>query len=421
MRSIAQAIEALAAGDRLLVDAGWQGAQYRVAYQKVAPRLGGAVVLAIFEPLEVLLAPIRQLRAYVLVITLGAMAIGLLGAVLLATHVTRPLRALATSAERMREFELDRPVDASSWIAEVSTLARAMEGMRIGLRSFGRYVPTLLVRRLLEAGGAPTLGGEQRELTILFSDIVAFTSRSESVPPEQVMRRISAYFQVMTEALEAHQGVIDKFIGDAIMALWNAPANDALHAQHACHAVLACRAAGERLNAALNAEGVAPLRTRFGLHTGEVVVGNLGSEGRMQYTALGANVNLAARIEPLNTHYRTEILVSNATRAQAGPDFFFRFAAKAQPVGTSHPVLLHELLGAADDPAAGELGERCGLWADAQAPLDRGDLEGALRRFEAIARRWPDDGLAAHYCEKVAALLAQPDPPWDGIDRFDRK
>jgi adenylate cyclase len=416
------ALEALAARQGLLIDADWQGAPYRVALRRIVAGSSGAVILAIFEPLDLLFAPVRELRSYIVAITLAAMALGLLGAVLLATRVTRPLRALVGSADRIRRFDLDHPVGVSSWIREVSTLARAMEGMRVGVRSFGRYVPIALVRRLLEAGGAPALGGERRELTMMFSDIAGFTSQSESVPPEQLMQRISAYFQVMTEALEAHHGVVDKFIGDAIMALWNAPAADPHHARHACRAALACLAANQRLNAALAAEGRPPLPTRFGLHTGEVVVGNLGSEERMQYTALGAAVNLAARIEGLNKHYRTAILVSDATRARAGDGFLVRYAGQAQPAGTTRPVALYELLGAKDEPAAAELAQRCADWADAVARLDAGAPDEALRRFEAIAARAPDDGLAACWRQKLAALLAgPPQPAWDGIDRFEQK
>jgi adenylate cyclase len=416
------ALETLAAGQGLLVDADWQGAPYRVALHRIVAGSSGPVALAIFEPLDLLFAPVRDLRSDIVTITLAAIALGLLGAVLLATSVSRPLRALVASADRIRRFDLDRPVGVSSWISEVSSLAREMEGMRVGVRSFGRYVPIALVRRLLEAGGAPVLGGERRELTMLFSDIAGFTSQSESLPPEQLMQRISAYFQVMTEALEAHHGVVDKFIGDAIMALWNAPAADTRHAHHACEAVLACRAANERLNAALAAEGMPPLPTRFGVHTGEVVVGNLGSDERMQYTALGADVNLAARIEGLNKHYRTAILVSDATRARAGDGFLFRFAGRAQPVGTTRPVTLYELLGAASDPAAGALALRCACWADAVARLDAGEPGEARRHFEAIAARSPDDGLAAYWCQKLAALLARPpEPAWDGIDRFEQK
>ena len=139
----------------------------------------------------------------------------------------------------------------------------------------------------------------------MFSDIAGFTSQSEQTPPTQLMRRVSMYFDAMAEAIHAHRGVIDKFIGDAIMALWNAPAHDPEHARNGCQAVLACRAANLQLNATLEAQGQPPLTTRFGLHTGEAVVGNLGGADRIQYTALGANVNLAARLEGLNKHYRT--------------------------------------------------------------------------------------------------------------------
>jgi adenylate cyclase len=192
--------------------------------------------------------------------------------------------------------------------------------MRVGVHNFGRYVPKDLVRRLIDAGGVPMLGGERRELTIMFSDIAGFTTQSEQTPPEQLMRSISTYFDRMAEVLHAHQGVIDKFIGDAIMALWNAPAPDPEHVRNACRGVLACRGANLELNAALAAKGLPPLATRFGLHTGETVVGNVGGADRIQYTALGANVNLAARLEALNKYYRTTILVSEDTRRRAGRD-----------------------------------------------------------------------------------------------------
>ena len=179
----------------------------------------------------------------------------------------------------------------------------------------------------------------------------------------------------------AHRGVIDKFIGDAIMALWNAPAHDPEHARNACQAVLACRAANRQLNATLEAQGLPPLITRFGLHTGEVVVGNLGGADRIQYTALGANVNLAARLEPLNKHYRTTILVSEDTRRRAGEGFLFRFVAQAQPAGTSRPIGLYELLGESDQPEAEALIELCSRWEDALAHLEAGAFAEALRCF----------------------------------------
>jgi adenylate cyclase len=236
------------------------------------------------------------------------------------------------------------------------------------------------------------------------------------------MRRISTYFDAMAEAIHAHRGVIDKFIGDAIMALWNAPAHDPEHARNACRAVLACRAANLQLNATLERQGLPPLTTRFGLHTGDVVVGNLGGADRMQYTALGANVNLAARLEGLNKHYRTTILVSDDTRRAAGDGFLFRFVAHAQPAGTSRPIGLYELVGASDDAEAKALADLCARWDDALAHLNAGAFSEALRCFAAIAAGRPEDGLAGFYKRRLEVHLARdPCTPWDGVDRFEQK
>jgi len=415
------AINELTEGQGVVLETVSLDVPYRVALRRIAADSGG-IVLALFEPTEVLFAPVREVRLYVLGLTLAAVTLGLIGATLLATRVTRPLQMLSTDADRMREFELERPVETSAWIAEIAGLAHAMERMRIGMRTFGRYVPKGLVRRLMEAGGEPSLGGEHRELTIMFSDIAGFTSQSEQTPPAQLMRRISTYFDAMAEAIHAHRGVIDKFIGDAIMALWNAPAHDPEHARNACRAVLACQAANLQLNATLEAEGLPPLITRFGLHTGDVVVGNLGGADRIQYTALGANVNLAARLEGLNKHYRTTILVSEDTRRRAGDGFLFRFVAHAQPAGTSRPIGLYELVAASDDATAEALADLCARWDDALAHLNAGAFTEALRCFAAIAAARPEDGLADFYQRRLEVHLARdPCTPWDGVDRFDQK
>ena len=135
------------------------------------------------------------------------------------------------------------------------------------------------------------------------------------------MQYTSRYFAAMSHEIMTHAGTVDKFIGDAIMAIWNAPADDPDHAANACAAALALQRANDRLNAEFEREGWPAYRTRFGLHTGEAVVGNIGSEDRMNYTALGATVNLAARLEGLNKNYGTSILVSSTLRQRAAPDF----------------------------------------------------------------------------------------------------
>ena len=148
----------------------------------------------------------------------------------------------------------------------------------------------------------------------------------------------SRYFAAMSKVIMTHPGTVDKFIGDAIMAIWNAPADDPDHAANACTAALALQRANDRLNAEFEREGWPAYRTRFGLHTGEAVVGNIGSDDRMNYTALGATVNLAARLEGLNKNYGTSILVRSALKQRAAPDFVFRSVDRISPKGICRSV-----------------------------------------------------------------------------------
>jgi adenylate cyclase len=153
----------------------------------------------------------------------------------------------------------------------------------------------------------------------------------------------------MTEAIVAHGGTVDKFVGDAIMAIWNAPTEDADHVLHACAAALACRAANRKLNEAFEREGWPAYKTRFGLHTGEALVGIVGSSDRMSYTALGATVNLAARLEPLNKEYGTEILVSEAVAERVAVRFDVRPVDAVRPRGFEEAIRVFELVGVRDD------------------------------------------------------------------------
>jgi adenylate cyclase len=203
-------------------------------------------------------------------------------------------------------------------------------------------VPKDLVRSIVLSGRAVTIGGTSRELTILFSDIEGFSRKTEGMPPEVLMTDLSRYFEAMEVAISRHRGTIDKYIGDAVMAIWNAPEEDPDHAGHACRAALACRAAGKSLDATSQSK-LFPVRTRFGLHCDRVVVGNVGSTGRFQYTALGGAVNLASRIEGLNKVYATDILVTQNVVDRTGGRFVFRSVDRVSPAGNSVPIEIYEI------------------------------------------------------------------------------
>ncbi len=235
-----------------------------------------------------------------------------------------------------------------------------------------------------------------REITLLFSDIENFTEITEKADPTRVMQHTSRYFAAMSHEIMSHSGTVDKFIGDAIMAMWNAPADDPDHAANACAAVLAFQRANDRLNAEFEREGWPVYRTRIGLHTGEAVVGNIGSEDRMNYTVLGATVNLAARLEGLNKNYGTSILVSSALKQRAGAKFRFRSVDRISPKGFAEAFEIYELRREGAEADADEL-EFCCAWELVYTALRAGPLAVAEVELGAFLAKYPDDGVARYH------------------------
>jgi len=230
--------------------------------------------------------------------------------------------------------------------------------MRTLVQTFSNFVPKRLVQQLVETGDAMTLGGARREVTVLFTDVVNFTGITENRDPSQVMQYTSRYFAVLSEAIMANKGTVDKFIGDAVMAIWNAPIEDDDHVANACAAVLACIEANRELNAAFEREGWPVYNTRFGLHVGDVVVGNIGSLDRMNYTVLGATVNLAARLESLNKNYQTTALASEAVKQRVESRFLFRSVGRIKPKGFAAEFQVYELAGARTDSSESGLSDK---------------------------------------------------------------
>ena len=201
-------------------------------------------------------------------------------------------------------------------------------------RAFALYLPPTVIDRMTEENRLPELGGETKELSVLFSDLAGFTSLSEKLSPAEVVALMNHYLTAMTETIEAHGGYVDKYVGDAVIAVFGAPLEDSEHARNAVAAALACQA---RL-AGLRAEEGLDLHMRIGVNSGEMLIGNIGSERRFNYTVMGDAVNLAARLEAANKQHGTEILVSAATRAACGEVFDFREVGTISVKGRAAPV-----------------------------------------------------------------------------------
>jgi adenylate cyclase len=309
------------------------GRLYAAAFQAI-PRSGPANLrVAVVAPVDEFFASIISERGRLFAAALAFVGLMVPIVYFMGSLLSRSLRTLAEETDRIQRFEPSAAPPVHSVIREIDELGRSVSTMRTVAETFSRFVPRRLVEKLIETGTPLQLGGARRVVTLLFSDIVSFTEITEKADPARVMQYTSRYFAAMSNEIMSHFGAVDKFIGDAIMAIWNAPADDPDHVVNACAAALAFQRANHRLNAEFEREGWPAYNTRIGLHTGEAVVGNIGSEDRMNYTALGATVNLAARLEGLNKSYGTSILVSAALRQRAASGFLFRSVDRISPKG----------------------------------------------------------------------------------------
>lgn len=320
---------------------------YVVAFRPILTAENAGLMLAVVSPLDEFFGEIEEERRELIVLTLALVAVALPLVLWLGWLMARSVRSLAAETDRIRRFQFDgSPRPIRSFVREIDDLGRSIATMGTVVQAFARFVPKRLVQQLVASGATLSLGGTRRHVTILFTDITDFTRISENAEPEQVMIFTSRYLARLSDVIMSHGGTVDKFVGDSVMAVWNAPADDPDHVAHACAAVLACHDAIRALNDDFAREGWSPYRTRFGLHTGEAVVGNIGSSDRMSYTVLGAAVNLAARLEALNKQYGTEILVSDTVRHAVEGRFSFRFVDTVQPKGFEAKIAIFELTGA---------------------------------------------------------------------------
>jgi adenylate cyclase len=372
------------------------GRLYAAAFQAI-PHSGPANLrVAVVAPVDEFFASILSERGRLFAIALGFVALMLPIVFLIGSLLSRALRTLADETDRIQSFEFSAAPPVHSMIREIDDLGRSVATMRTVAQTFSRFVPRRLVEKLIETGTPLQLGGVRREVTLLFSDVVNFTEITEKADPARVMQYTSRYFAAMSQEIMRHSGTVDKFIGDAIMAIWNAPADDPDHAANACAAALAALRANDRLNAEFEREGWPSYRTRCGLHIGEAVVGNIGSEDRMNYTALGATVNLAARLEGLNKRYGTSILVSSALRQRVMSRFLFRSVDRISPKGFAEAFEIYELRCERGDDDAGDC-ELCREWELVYCALRHGPLAAAEVELAAFLAKYPDDGVARYH------------------------
>ncbi len=281
-------------------------------------------------------------------------------------------------------------------------------------KTFGQYIPEELVAEMSRSGKSVSVGGESREMTVLFSDVRGFTTISEGLAPNDLTRLMNAFLSPMTRVIHQNRGTIDKYMGDAIMAFWGAPLEDPGHARHAVAAALAMVRTMAELAQDFTARGWKPIKVGIGLNTGVMNVGNMGSDFRLAYTVLGDAVNLGSRIESLTKQYGVDVMVSEFTQA-AVPGLVSREIDLVRVKGKDQPVRLFEPLGFEGEVASEVTGrlDRHRQALDAYRGRRWDEAEAA---FAALDAEQPGHKINALYLDRIRECRLNPPPPeWDGV------
>jgi adenylate cyclase len=301
-------------------------------------------------------------------------------------------------------------VHRPSNIIEIDQLSRALNRMSIGLGAFRRYLSADLVRTMLASGIEAKPGGERRTVSVMFTDLEGFTAATERLG-HRIVPLLNRYLDALTAVIVKNGGTVDKYIGDSIMAFWNAPTRNEEHALAACRCALECAAAMERLRAP--GEGGAPplpFNLRIGVNTGRVIVGNIGSEQKLEYTVIGDPVNLANRLEGLNKAYGTGILIGQTTYEEVKYDALVRRIDSVAVRGREVPAVVYELLALKDEPALAQGWEWIDTYERAYAAFQNGDWRAALDGFRAVITVRGSDGPSAHFANICEEKLEAPAP-----------
>jgi adenylate cyclase len=365
----------------------------------------------------------------ILAVTLTALVLGLLLAALITISLVRPVKELVAGTKAVEGGDLSVNVKVNT-SDEIASLADSFNHMVGGLKqkeriesTFGKYVDPRIVKTLIEAEHGGT--GERRVATLFFSDIENFTSICEQMPADGVVRFLNRYFSVMAGPIGATDGIIDKYIGDSIMAFWAPPfVSEREHAVLAVRAAVAQLALIETINLELPgllgvARDAAPhINVRIGITTGEVTVGSVGSEQSKSYTVIGDAVNLASRLEGANKLYGTRLLISESTRSLLEQQFVTRELDTIRVKGKDVAVRVFEVLGATGQVETAR--ERSARSFEAALNLYRaGELDAAQEAFAACQSVTPDDPALGLFLGRIAALKANGVPSgWDGIWRM---
>jgi adenylate cyclase len=373
------------------------------------------MVVVVVSKSEVL-SVVHRNNLFTLLICAVVLAAAIAAGGFLSMQISRPLRAFAEEMRQVEQFIITDKAMPTSAIEEVDVMGRALGRMKTGLRSFAKYVPADLVRLLHHSGQEARLGGHTARLTLFVADVVGFSAISEQMAPDALVDTLADYLEEMEGIIGDHGGIVDKYEGDAILALWGSPIRPETTPEiRACAAALQSLDRFQRLRARREAEGHVVFQASMAIHTGEALIGNIGSQRRMNYTAMGDAVNVAHRLEGLTRVYGVRVLISETVFAAVRETYEARRIDRVAVKGRRGAIDIYELL-----TSRGALDERRRLLRDRYGEglhlYQARDWPSARERFFEAVCLDPDDGPSRAMLARCEEYLHSPPPAtWDGV------
>lgn len=362
--------------------------------------------IVLVDPRNDLFHDILKTRRQIVLISLIILILSSICVVYFSKRISQPIVKLSKEVDKITHLDLESNLRVDSIIKEVKMMDSSITAMRSALRSFSHYVPKDIALELIEKGQEIVLGGEKKEITVFFSDIEEFTSVSEILSVEKLTSLLEEYFAILSKIILSEKGTIDKYIGDGIMAFWGAPHALTNHPDQSCIAALRCQSHLKTLNDKRLAQNLPPFFTRIGINTGTAFIGNLGTNERMDYTAIGDCVNLASRLQNVNKIYHTRIIIGEDTKTKLTTPFALRPLDIVEVKGKKNKTKIYELLGTLSGPsdtqATPDQIELASLFSAAYYNFEQQALVSAKTQFQAIQEKFPNDQPTKLYLERLS-------------------
>ena len=397
------------------------GSDYVGIIKTVLPGTSPDWYVCLYVPEKVLFANAYWHFYLAIGVLASVMVISVILSFVLARSASTPIESLVLLSQKIGKLDFTHKVRADSNIIEIKNLSHSMNLMQIGLQAFTQYLPKDVLKSLFDAGTGAIPGGKEKDVAIMFADIANFTHYSENLSPNDLVLQLNEYLGCFSSVIIRNEGTVDKYIGDAVMAYWNAPRHCDNYSFKACKTAIQglqklsfLQEKWVRLNKPI-------FKARVGINTGNVVLGNIGTEEHLSYTVIGDNVNLASRLEGLNKVYGTTIMISDVTLKACGDRLVTRPIDLVGVKGKDKKIMVHELLGIAGETSESMI-KFCGEFKTAFAAYVKKDWPAGLSLFQKLASENPDDKLCQIYVDRCRDYQQNPpDASWDGGYQFHEK